>query len=177
VKVRVAVWRDVIRDADDLATTERVVAWCLATYMSADGVAWPSLRLLAAGCDLTDRTVGRAVTGLEEKGCLAVERSAGRTSHRYTAVLPATANELRRSEWLNTEAAVLNTESDAPNGERRSHEDVEQDSEQGALERRRNGDGGSHAIRDWCLTCDEVTTQERHADTVICLNCSTRAGA
>jgi hypothetical protein len=175
--VRVAVWRDVIRDADDLTATERVLAWCLATYMSADGFAFPSLGLLATGCALTDRTVGRAVTGLEEKGCLAVERSAGRTSHRYTAVLPATANELRRSEWLNTEAAALNSESDAPNGERRSHEDVEQ-AQQVALERRRrNCDGVSHAIRDWCLTCNQETTQERQGDTVVCLNCSTKAEA
>lgn len=102
---------------------------------------WPSQDLVAANASLSDTAVRVATQRLEAKGYLRVERSQGRSAHHYLARLPATANELRRSEWAttndvrrstanqlrgskdhNSEAGALNTEPHAANPEGGSDE-------------------------------------------------------
>jgi Helix-turn-helix domain len=124
-KSRVAVWRDAVRDSHDLASTAKLVAWCLSTYMDGRGVAWPAQETLATGCSLSRRSVQKATDRLEQLGFLAIERSKGRSSHRYGATLPPTANEIRRSEWDKSERRAANREAHAPNSERPAHESAE----------------------------------------------------
>jgi Helix-turn-helix domain len=93
-----AVWRDALRDSS-LDNTAKAVGFVLSTFANASGYAYPSRETLARGASLGLRTVDAAISSLEAAGFVLIERSRGRSSHRYTLTLPATAQELRRSEW------------------------------------------------------------------------------
>jgi hypothetical protein len=105
-KSLVAIWRDSIRDSDLKATT-KLVAHTLATFMNGTGFAFPARATLARGASLGSglRSVDVALTELESTGFLEIDRSPGRRSHRYQAVLAATAQPVRRSEWATAQAA------------------------------------------------------------------------
>jgi hypothetical protein len=85
----VARWRNAVRDSD-LDQTSRLVALVLSTYMHADGNgAYPSRRTIANGCGIhAVRAVDAAIRRLEAAGLLQVNRSRGRTSSIYRALLP-----------------------------------------------------------------------------------------
>jgi len=121
-----AVWRDAVRDSS-LSTTCKSVAWCLSTYMDARGVAWPSRGLLARGSSLGAglRSVDRALRELEAAGFVTIERSRGRSSHRYLAGIPATAHEMRRSEWATARQATPNRANGASNRAANAPESIE----------------------------------------------------
>ncbi len=87
-KSLVAVWRDAVRDSDELDRTAKLVAFCLSTYMNGHGFGWPSQDTLAAGASITDRAVYSATLRLESTGFLEIERSRGRSSHRYAPRCP-----------------------------------------------------------------------------------------
>ena len=78
--------------------------------------------MIADHASVKDRTVDAAVRRLEAAGFLHVERSKGRRSNRYYARLPATANELRGSEWATAQPPTFNREAHASNGEPASPE-------------------------------------------------------
>ena len=155
-KSLLAVWRDAVRDSE-LDRTAKLVAHTLSTYLNGNGHGFPSQRTLAAGASLSDRAIYKATVSLERAGFLEVEWSRGRSSHRYVATLPATANAVRRSEWSTANPASANPERDAPNPERRSHESVES-AESGALSRDRRFESAvALRVEDWCLACDSMT--------------------
>ena len=160
-----AVWRDVLRDSG-LPTMAKVTGYVLNTYMSAGGYAFPSVETLARGASVSDRTVHKSIAQLEAAGFLLVERSRNRGGNRYQAVLPGTANELRRSEWRNGEPH-------ARNGEPPSGESVE-DAESSAT---RPADADApHAIKEFCLDCAAIfTTADVNASR--CPDCAEKAAA
>ncbi len=83
-----------------LPSTARHVALTLSTFMSGNGVCWPSKKTIAAKCGFGSlRTVDRAVDQLEAAGLLAVSRSYGRSSNQYQALL--TAHHERGSDHVN----------------------------------------------------------------------------
>jgi hypothetical protein len=149
-KSKVAVWRDTLRDSK-LDRTAKLVGLTLSTYMDRQGLAWPSQDTIAAGASLSDRAVCLATERLESAGFLEVERSRGRSSHRYAATLPPTANALRRSEWANSERHAPNSERRSSNGERRSPESGES-AESGALARSAAVNGA--AASAFCVECE-----------------------
>jgi len=75
-------WRDSIRDSD-LRHTEKAVAFVIATYMNGSGICWPSVATIAYGASLSERAVRDAVTMLNERGFLDIDRSSGRKANRY----------------------------------------------------------------------------------------------
>lgn len=173
-----AVWRDAVRDSE-LGPTPKLVAHTLATYMNGRGIAWPSRALLAEGASLGSglRSVDAAVRTLEADGFLVVERSRGRSSHHYCATLPATAHEMRRSEWATAQQTTSNRASGASNGAPRAPESVES-AESGARSRGASPDGGA-APRAWMVTCFDCS--EEFATTndvaVYCPACAERRAA
>ena len=80
----VAEWRNTVRESG-LDRTAKLVAFVLSTYMSGEGVAWPSKDTIAAGASLVPRAVDAAIDRLEAFGLLDVERSKGRKANRYRA--------------------------------------------------------------------------------------------
>jgi DNA-binding PadR family transcriptional regulator len=152
-KSRVAVWRDAVRDSQ-LDRTSKAVAWCLSTYMDRHGHARPSRQTLAAGSSLSDRAVDTALQRLEAAGYLAVARTRGgnNRTNAYVSLLPSTANEVRRSEWANSERDALNGERHAPNGEGASHESGESAESGGAVS---PGGDSTRLVEDDCMLCGE----------------------
>jgi hypothetical protein len=91
-------WRDSVVADQRLDTTATAVALVLSTYMSADGVAWPSRETIGAGAKLKSvRSVDRAIAILECAGWLSIERSKGRRSHRYRATAQPAARLISRN--------------------------------------------------------------------------------
>jgi hypothetical protein len=123
-KIRVAVWRDALRESEQ-RNTPKLVGLVLSTYMNGNGHAYPSRGTLAHGASLSVKAVDTALRELEQGGFLEIARTRGRRTHTYTTILPTTANEVRRSEWEASAAtanevpgnAEANGESDAANGE------------------------------------------------------------
>jgi DNA-binding transcriptional regulator YhcF (GntR family) len=134
-KPLVGVWRDALRDSD-LPSTPKLVALVLSTYLNGRGYGFPSRRTLAQGASLGSglRSVDRAIAELEREGFLDVERSRGRSSHRYYITLPPTAHEMRRSEWATAQQTTPNRASGASNRAPRAPESAES-AESGALPR------------------------------------------
>ena len=165
-----AVWRDAVRDSS-LDSMAKLVALVLSTFMSGHGRAWPSRDTLAAGASVCDRTVDAALSRLEQSGFLVVERSKGGNAktNRYQAVLPETANELRRSEWATAKLPTPNGEADDANGERASPESLES-VESRTSARGRRGRAAQHALVENCQGCGArfETTDE---DAVRCPSC------
>lgn len=58
--------------------TDRFVLVALANYASDEGVAWPSVAILASDLALSTRQVQRALARLETDGTVAIERGTGR---------------------------------------------------------------------------------------------------
>lgn len=171
-----AVWRDAVRDSE-LGPTPKLVAHTLATYMNGRGIAWPSRALLAEGASLGSglRSVDAAVRTLEADGFLVVERSRGRSSHHYCATLPATAHEMRRSEWATAQQTTSNRASGASNGAPRAPESVES-AESGARSRGASPDGGAASALpiDDCGGCGKRLPL---VDEVYCAACAAKREA
>src|SRR5215218_9293065 len=153
-KSLVAIWRDAVRDDDQLNSTARLVAFVLSTYVNGSGLAYPSRGTLAAGAGLSTglRAVDRALSSLELAGFLAIERSRGRSSHRYTLTLPATAHEVRRSEWSTAHEATRNRAPGTSNRARGAPESGES-AESGAPTRGRLEGAALRAIDEECEKC------------------------
>jgi rubrerythrin len=184
-KARVAVWRDTVRESE-LTSTPKLVALVLSTYMNGDGHAYPSIGTLAAGSSLSRRAVEHSLPKLEAAGFLEIARTRGRTSHTYAITLPATANEVRRSEWTTandllgstankvrrsgkskSEPDALNHERQSPNRVSRSHESVESvESTSGG----RLNSAPPSLIEDNCLQCGSRFTG--NPDDVLCPDCT-----
>lgn len=62
-------WRRAIRDAE-LAASAKLVAFCVAEWVNADGIGWVSTPTLAEGVALSAATVRRALGRLERAGLL-----------------------------------------------------------------------------------------------------------
>jgi helix-turn-helix protein len=154
-KSLVNVWRDCIRDSK-LPATARLVAHTISTYMDGSGRAFPSRKTIAEGASLSDRAVDDNLSRLEAGGFLAVTRTKGRRSNRYEALLPPTANELRRSEWATAKLAQptanvvrLNSEGASPE----SSKDLESERESIVwIDDKCMKCNGPGPVRDW----DEV---------------------
>lgn len=61
-----------------LSITRKVVGWSLSTYMSHDGIAWPSVASIAAGAGICERSARRALRDLEAVGLLEVQQRRGK---------------------------------------------------------------------------------------------------
>jgi len=165
-KSLVVVWRDAVRDSEELDRTAKLVALILSTYMNGHGFAWPSQKTLAAGASLTTaRAVPGAIRRLEVAGFLAIEWSRGRTSHSYTATLPTTANAVRRSEWATANAPHATANADASNRERRSHESAESRALHAAAA---DGAAARAPIEDECGRCGQRLPLP---DDIYCADC------
>jgi hypothetical protein len=156
-KARTGIWRDAVRDSD-LDSVAKCVAHTLATWLNGYGTAYPSRETIARGASLSVRSVERALVRLEDAGFLEIERSRGRSSHRYTIVMASTASEIRRSEWLtanesrrsdhaNGEPQSSNSEPQSPNGVRRSPKSAESAESSAAPLR------GAPRVEDNCPLC------------------------
>jgi hypothetical protein len=155
-KSLVAAWRDAVRDSA-LSTTAKVVAYTLSTYLNGRGTAFPSRQLLAEGSSLGVglRSVDAALRELEMAGYLDIERSRGRSSHTYQAIVPSTAHPLRRSEFATAQEKALNGARGASNRARGAHEDVE-DVGSGALDAVAADSGTACTlIEDECGRCGQ----------------------
>ena len=97
----VAKWRNAVRDSK-LDATAKLTALTLSTFLTVDGAGYPSQSLLAAGASISRRSVGKAIDRLELASFLAIERSKGRSSHDYKAVIP-TASAVPGSPTSNCE--------------------------------------------------------------------------
>jgi Helix-turn-helix domain len=123
-------WRNAIRDAD-LPARATLVGLAVATWMNRDGHAFPSQSTIARACGLSVRTVQKATRELEAKGLLDVQRSTGRRSHRYQAIVPVeaespvgTSHPTRGSSDETRTSAQSTSQSGAPNREPGSHESI-----------------------------------------------------
>jgi hypothetical protein len=152
-KSLVAVWRDAVRDSD-LKRTSKLLAFVLSTYLNRYGSGWPSQETLAAGASITVRSVQKNTAVLEHAGFVAVERSVARLSHRYTAILPPTANPVRHAEWQTANGNTPKGERHVSNPERGSPESVES-VESGALHADAVSDGIAASARGTCVGCGE----------------------
>jgi hypothetical protein len=159
-KPRTGVWRDAVRDSE-LDSVAKCVAHTLSTWLNGHGTAYPSRETIAKGASLSVRSVERAIVRLEAAGFLEVERSRGRSSHRYAIAMSSTASELRRSEWLtanesrrshsaNSEPLSSNADSHASNGVRRSPKSAESAESGAALPLK-----GAPLVEDYCPLCGE----------------------
>lgn len=168
-KPLVSVWRDAVRDSP-LRSTPKLVGLVLSTYLDGRGMAWPSRNTLAAGAGLSDRAVDSAITTLKREGFLQVEHSKGRRPNVYQATLPATANELRRSEWATANLATSNSEPRDTNSERRSPESFESAGKPGAA-----ASTGAAPVEE-CFGCGSIR-ELLGADFHYCVACSAAAPA
>jgi hypothetical protein len=180
-KPRPAVWRDAVRDSE-LGSTTKLVGFVLSTYLNGSGLArhpGPGRQTLARGCSLTDRAVDEHLRLLEAAGYLQVEWSKGGRSrtHGFTAVLPETANEVRRSEWgkgrtSRPERANVATR----NGERRSPESGFKAKEKtGGLAAAAANGRAAPLIDDDCMDCGERRPVAEYPDgRVLCEQCAPR---
>jgi hypothetical protein len=155
VKSLPAVWRDAVRDSQ-LDRTAKLVALVLSTYFNARAVAWPSRGTLARGASVSDRAVDSALARLEHAGFLLIERTTGgrQITNRYLALLPETANELRRSEWERANGATQTAKRSALNSEHPSQESAES-AESGALDAAAAFEGAAAGARGVCVGCGE----------------------
>lgn len=124
MKGLVSVWRDTVRDSD-LRAIGKLTGHTLATFMNARGLAWPSRETLARGSSVSLRSVDAAISELEAGGFVDIERTRGRSSHRYQATLSPTAQEMRRSEWATAQMATPNRANDDTNRAGAAGESVE----------------------------------------------------
>lgn len=147
-------WRNAVRDGE-LSWRATLVALILSTYLNGQGSAFPSRRLLAQGAKLGRglRSVDKALRELEVAGYLEIERSRGRSSHRYQVTIPSTAHLVRRSEFATAQDAALNRASRASNRARRAPESAES-AESGALDAVAADCGAARALNeDECGRC------------------------
>lgn len=90
------------------------------------GVCYPGRQAIAARASLSDRAVDAALRRLEAAGWVAIgwsDGGRGRTNF-YRALLPETANEVRRSEWEKANLTTQKGERRSVKGEGASPEDV-----------------------------------------------------
>lgn len=177
-KPRVGIWRDAIRESD-LGATPKLVAFVVSTFVNGRGGAYPSRATLAAGASLSVKAVDNALRRLERDGFLEISRTRGRTSNSYAIILPSTANEVRRSEWVtanevprsgaaNGEPDGSNGESDALNGERGSPKSVES-AESGRRSRLRGA--RPRLVEDDCMACFCRRTLYEFNGRLLCETC------
>jgi hypothetical protein len=175
-KPLVGVWRDALRDSG-LGSTPKLVGLVLSTYLNGNGYGFPSRRTLAKGASLGVglRSVDAAIGELERGGFLSVERSRGRSSHRYCITLPSTAHDVRRSEWATAQQTTPNGASAASNGAPRAPESDES-AESRALHAAPalRGDAASaqfDPVLDDCMVCLERRTLFEWRSRLLCLRC------
>jgi len=151
-KPLLAVWRDALGDDPTLTSTGKLVGYALSTWMNGRGVCYPSRATIASRCSLSDRAVDKALTQLETRGYVEIERSKGgnpRTgTNVYTATLPEGANEVRRSEWGGANLRTPRGEPDDVSSERRSPESVES-----VRKRRGAAQDSAPGVEDECQAC------------------------
>ena len=83
------VWRDAIRDAEELTGTQKLVALLMSTYMNKDGETFVGKQRLARDAGFRSvRTVDNAVNRIEKIGFLEVIRSPGGAPNYYIARTP-----------------------------------------------------------------------------------------
>jgi DNA-binding MarR family transcriptional regulator len=70
-----------------LPPSMKLVLMALADIANDEGICWPSVRLLARKCSLSDRTVRGIIADLEAKGFIRIERrfrtNGSQASNRY----------------------------------------------------------------------------------------------
>jgi len=170
LKPLLAVWRDAVCNDADLTSTAKLTALTISTNMDASGYCWPGIDEIARKASLSDRSVQLAIRRqLEPRGYFEVSWSKGGSPHRYSATLPPTANDIHRAEWervwttakRSRRSRAVNGETDAPNGERRSHdgEDRSPESAESAESVRGGAPGGARAAGA-CPECE--MPQGRH---------------
>ena len=101
-KVLPAVWRDAVCDSrGELPPAAKLVAYSVARHMNRDGLAYPSVELLAEETGYDVRLVRRMLRVLREAGFLDFpDNKGGRgKANRYQARLPDSAAAERHSEW------------------------------------------------------------------------------
>lgn len=83
------VWRNTIRDDNELTAAATLVGLVIAAYANARGVCWPTVEQIAAGAKKSETTVYRAIAELESR--LYLSRSPGRSGRatRYQLLLGA----------------------------------------------------------------------------------------
>jgi hypothetical protein len=93
------IWRQTLCESDSIDRTAKLVGLVISLHMDPDGFCFPGRQRIAWLCSLSDRAVDGAVRRLEAAGFLRLERSKGGNSkpNHYFALMPETANELRRS--------------------------------------------------------------------------------
>lgn len=75
-----------LAEGSGLTSNERLVFVCLCLYADgASGICWPSIASICGNTALSERTVQRAIAGLEQKKALLCQRGKGRNhASRYT---------------------------------------------------------------------------------------------
>jgi hypothetical protein len=158
VSSRVFIWRQCIRDVDDLDHKAKAVGLVLSTYMNGRGecinpdpLKRPSRASLVRGTGLSDKSVDRGLARLEERGWLAIDPPAMRRVHadgrvvyarpggssgpnKYVAQLPPSADMLRTAEWASAESAAPECGRSGPRVRNSSARKREKASESGALD-------------------------------------------
>lgn len=80
MSVRLVAWARNQRTGDPAT---QLVLLLLADHADADGLCWPSYRLLAADACISERTAMRVIRGLIEAGLVRKDASKGRYANRY----------------------------------------------------------------------------------------------
>jgi hypothetical protein len=97
----VVIWREAVRDSNELDRTAKLVAYTLSMYLRANGSGWPSRRTLSerAALGRSCHPVDTALRRLESTGFVVVERSSGGKGRRnsYLATLPLTTHAVSGS--------------------------------------------------------------------------------
>ncbi len=153
-------WRDAVRDSD-VSSTAKAVAWCLSTFMSKAGVAFPGKETIACGCSLSDRAVDRGVKELEEVGLLFVARTKGgngRPNHYY-----ATGKHVPGWDFSTGNERPLKGERQSVKGERAS-----QESSEGCESARSRGRFAKAATASAKGICSDCGVGEGHGHTEDC---------
>ena len=161
-------WTRAVRDDPRLSANARHVALTLATYMAADGVAWPSVATLARAIGRSERTVERCVPELEATGHLAVERSVGRGNFNPYRALER-ASERRRFEAKKATAATR--KGDNGDAKRRqpdggSSKEVIREGRGGAM------NGAAPLIDEDCMSCGRRLPCVDADGAVVCVGCA-----
>jgi DNA-binding MarR family transcriptional regulator len=161
-KSLLAVWRDAVADSD-LSATAKGVAHAISTYMNRNGHAYPGRKTIARRSSFSTRTVDKAIKQIERAGFLNVVHVSGGNgkTNSYQALLPETANALRRNEWETANLTTQTANLTAVNSEQRSPESSECDLKHHHL----------LWIKETCQTCGEPGPCVDDGTNVLCKAC------
>jgi hypothetical protein len=126
----VPTWRNEIRDSE-LDAKAKHVGLTLSTWMSSDGVCYPSRPTQAEACGYSVRTIDRAIARLERAGLLVVSRGTGRgNSNQYAAVLNSvtgdafSANKGRQNDAKRATESLVKGDTGDTRSRKKASEDV-----------------------------------------------------